>query len=329
MPDTSLKNYRDELTRLGARLDHPDARQYREEIKSEIIALYKQVDRDLAALGLIKDDILSLIGRWKAVTRGTTPAEANDSSGFDADRPRGGETTPPPAPVLERGALEAPTTHRSGTPSGGTPGGGTPVRADHLGASTFIERGWSQIAAGDPVAAEQSLRKALQLAPGEPSTEALLGWAMVAQEKYDDALLVFNQVLERAPENSLARVNVGYICLKKGIWGEAIEHLTRAIQLDNDRKATLYAHFYLGLVYLDRGMYSDAVVFFRKAVELGPNLVEAYYELGRAAWFAGDQDGAREAWRGGLAANKFNAWGKRCGEMLAQVDAGESPPRTG
>ncbi|HLV26978.1 MAG TPA: tetratricopeptide repeat protein [Gemmatimonadales bacterium] len=327
MPDPAPLNFRDELTQLGARLDSPDAPRNAEEIKSEIIALYKRVDRELSSLGEIKEDILSLIGRWKAVTR----SGQEESNGFDAPSERGGETTPPPAPVLERGAVEAPAAPDVRTPRAAVASVAreTPVRADHLGASTFIERGWSQIAAGDPVAAEQSLRRALHLAPCEPSTEALLGWAMVAQEKYDDALLVFNQVLEKAPENALARVNVGYICLKKGIWGEAIEHLTRAIQLDNDRKATLYAHFYLGLVYLDRTMYEDAVAFFRKAVELGPNLVEAYYELGRAAWFAGDESGAREAWRGGLAANKFNAWGKRCGEMLALVDAGETPPRTG
>jgi len=117
--------------------------------------------------------------------------------------------------------------------------------------------------------------------------------------------------------------------LKKGIWGEGIEPLTRAIQLDNDRRATLYAHFYLGLVYLDRQMFDDARGFFTRAVALGPNLVEAYYELGRASWFAGDPDGAREAWRSGFAANKFNAWGKRCGEMLTEVDSGGAPPRTG
>jgi len=53
----------------------------------------------------------------------------------------------------------------------------------------------------------------------------------------------------KEPANSLARINVGYICLKKRIFGEAIEHLSKAIRLDNDKKATLYAHFYLGLVY--------------------------------------------------------------------------------
>ena len=91
----------------------------------------------------------------------------------------------------------------------------------------------------------------------------------------------------KEPANALARINVGYICLKKRIFGEAIEHLSKAIRLDNDRKATLYAHYYLGLVYLEREMYEDAQTFFRKTLALGPNLIEAYFELGRALWFAG------------------------------------------
>jgi tetratricopeptide (TPR) repeat protein len=147
------------------------------------------------------------------------------------------------------------------------------------------------------------------------------------QEKYDEALLTFQKVLMRQPDNALARINVGYICLKKRIFGEAIEHLSRAIRLDNDRRATLYAHFYLGLVYAEREMYDDAQAFFRKALGLGPNLIEAHYELGRALWFGGKRDDALQAWREGNAANKFNPWGKRCGEMLKHVEEGGVPSR--
>jgi tetratricopeptide (TPR) repeat protein len=200
-----------------------------------------------------------------------------------------------------------------------------PVRADHIGASTFIEKGWSRISLGDYAAAETALGKALELAPNELQAIALLGWAQMHQEKYDDALMNFQRVLMKEPANALARINVGYICLKKRIFGEAIEHLSKAIRLDNDSKATLYAHFYLGLVYLEREMYEDAQTFFRKSLTLGPNLLEAYYELGRAHWLADQRDEALEAWRSGAAANKFNPWGKRCAEVLARVEAGGEP----
>src|SRR2546428_4584583 len=132
----------------------------------------------------------------------------------------------------------------------GFSGSRSALHADHIGASTFIEKGWSLISLGDYAGAIQSLQKALQLAPGETQGESLLGWAQMLHEDYDEALQTFQKVLMKEPANSLARINVGYICLKKRIFGEAIEHLSKAIRLDNDKKATLYAHFYLGLVYL-------------------------------------------------------------------------------
>ena len=202
-----------------------------------------------------------------------------------------------------------------------------PVRIDHIGASTFIEKGWSCISLGDCVGAEVVLLKALELSPNDPQAESLLGWAQMLQEKYDDALMNFQRVLMREPSNALARINVGYICLKKQIFGEAIEHLSKAIRLDNDPKATLYAHYYLGLVYLEREMYEDAQTFFRKSLALGPNLIEAYYELGRALWFAGDPNAATQTWRDGAAANNFNPWGQRCAELLATVESDGSPSR--
>jgi tetratricopeptide (TPR) repeat protein len=201
------------------------------------------------------------------------------------------------------------------------------VQADHLGASTFIEKGWSLISLGDYAGAIQALQKALALSPNEIQAHSLLGWAQMLAEDYDEALATFSRVLMKEPANALARINVGYICLKKRIFGEAIEHLSKAIRLDNDRKATLYAHFYLGLVYLEREMFEDAEAFFRKTLTLGPNLIEAYYELGRTLWFSGQRDAACQAWTGGHTANKFNPWGKRCREMLELVASGGEVPR--
>ena len=204
--------------------------------------------------------------------------------------------------------------------------GAVPVLHDHLGASTFIEKGWSLISLGDYPGAIQALTKALELSPDDVQAQSQLGWAQMLHGDYDDALGTFQMVLIKEPANSLARINVGYICLKKRIFGEAIEHLSKAIRLDNDKKATLYAHYYLGLVYFEREMYEDAQTFYEKTLALGPNLIEAYYELGRAQWRADDHDAARETWARGFQANKHNAWGKRCSEALDMVERGEEPP---
>ena len=203
-----------------------------------------------------------------------------------------------------------------------------PIHRDHLGASTFVEKGWSLISLGDPAGAIQALNRALELSPGDPEAQSLLGWAEMQSGRLDEALLTFSRVLTREPGNALARVNVGYICLKKRVFGEAIEHLSRVIKLDSDPKASLYAHYYLGLVYLERGMFSDAQSFLRQAIVLGPNLIEAYHDLGRAQWLAGRREEARASWTTGAAASRFGPWSKACQEMLDRVARGEEVPRS-
>ncbi len=259
----------------------------REVVKRQIIKLFKTVDQGITDLTELKEDIRKLVDQYKQI------AQAQDAT----DR----------APQFT-GAAPA-------------------MRVDNLGASTFIEKGWHLISLGDYPGAIQGLSKALELAPGDTQAQSLLGWAQMLSEDYDEALGTFQKVLMTEPANSLARINVGYICLKKRIFGEAIEHLSKAIRLDNDKKATLYAHYYLGLVYLEREMYEDARNFFEKTIALGPNLIEAYYELGRAHWFGGDQDAAKETWTKGYKANKYSPWGRRCREMLDQVGEGQAPPR--
>ena len=291
---------------IAARLGTMRTQAERDALKAEIASLYKGVEQQLAELTALKDDVRKLIDRWKSAT--ANGAGAPSSGSVPSQTPAHAAVQPPTnAPQF---AGEKPVMH-----------------ADHLGASTFIEKGWSRISLGDYVGAEAALNKALALSPNDPQSESLLGWAQMYQEKYDDALLNFQKVLMRQPANALARINVGYICLRKGIFGEAIEHLSKAIRLDNDRKASLYAHFYLGLVYLEREMYEDAQSFFRKTITLGPNLTEAHYELGRAYWFNGERNEALQAWRDGFAANKFSPWGKKCAETLATVEAGGAPPR--
>lgn len=301
MAERSIEHLLQRHAELAARMDDVSAADQLEPLKGDIGALFKAVERELADLGALKVNVLELVEKWKAVKAGQ-PSSGQPSNGTTTT------ATPVSATVAPHFADARPVVH-----------------ADHLGASTFIEKGWSKISLGDYVGAEEALTKALQLSPNDAQAESLLGWAEMLQNKFDDALLHFQKVLVREPQNALARINVGYICLKKRIFGEAIEHLSRAIRLDNDKKATLYAHFYLGLVYLERDMFEDAQTFFQKSIALGPNLIEAYYELGRALWFNGQRDEAIATWQNGFGANKFNPWGKRCAEMLKVVEGGGEP----
>lgn len=200
------------------------------------------------------------------------------------------------------------------------------MREDRLGASTYLEKGWSLIAQGDFTRAEESLRKAVELSPRDPQGSALLAWALMHQEKLDDASDWVRRSLEFQPSNALAHVAGGYIALCRDEVIEAIRFLTRAAKMESDPKAILYANLYLGITYLKREMNHDASNFLRQAVSLGPNLTEGYYYLGRALYRTGMPEEAKGCWRVGSSAAKRSAWGVRCQEILDAVEAGKPFP---
>ncbi len=289
MADDVVRALRDRYDQINGVLDQAKGPAELEAAKRDIIAFFKHVDGLVAELSSLKEDIRQLVDRYKQL----------------ADESRATAAAP-------EFAGAAPVVH-----------------ADHIGASTYIQKGWSLLSLGDYQGAIQNLTKALELSPQEIEAESLLGWAQMLGEDYDGALFTFQKVLMREPANSLARINVGYICYKKRIFGEAIEHLSKAIRMDNDKKATLYAHFYLGLVYLEREMFEDAESFFQKTIELGPNMTEAYFEMGRAQWFSGNAEAAQATWQAGVTASKFSPGGKKCARMLQTVASGGEPPHPG
>jgi tetratricopeptide (TPR) repeat protein len=288
----AAESARDEATESGAR----------EALKAEIIALFRQVDAAVQEAQALKAGVKALASEWKHLR------SAADGGAADPDTPDAGTTE-------RRAAVAATVT------------GGSSGRVDHLGASTFIEKGWSRLSIGDAEGAEVALHKALALAPDSNDAETLLGWTQMLQGQFEEALLRCQTVLRREPQHAMARTNVGYICLRQGRWDEAIEHLSTVIGADRDRKATLYAHLYLGLLYHDRERFDDAEASFRRALELGPNLLQAWYELGRSYWYAGRRTDALLAWRTGAEANKFSPWGKRCAEIISVVEQGGAPAR--
>lgn len=324
-------------------------------LKQQIYVLHRAVTQHAQVIDRLQSDVKALVDGWKArfappvtearrpTPRAVTPADTLVSA--RTPTPLAGPTLevkfPSEDPLLEDPAavrsaavvnsvaVVTPTPRASVrvTPGFGTPTSGQPRVIDELNASTFVERGWSKIATGDFTGAEESLEKALALNPGDPQAETLLGWAQMSQGRYDAAMALFDQVLDRNPDHALAIINVGFVHLRRRQYDAAIAHLERAIALDSDRKATLYAHFYLGLVHFERGHYAEATGALLRAIELGPNLVEARFELGRVYWFSDRTDDAIATWRKAADVNKFNPWSARCREMLATIADGGAPSR--
>ncbi|HEX6574902.1 MAG TPA: tetratricopeptide repeat protein [Gemmatimonadaceae bacterium] len=201
-----------------------------------------------------------------------------------------------------------------------------PVREDHLGASTFIEKGWHLIAQGDFAGAEKSFITALNLAPSDTHARTLLAWAMMRQGRLEESLKILDEVLAQNSMNSLARATLGYVCMRKGMLREAHEHMSRASAQMSDPKAALYGCFYLGLLYGQQRDVIEAERYFRKTLSLAPNFIEAYYELGRTHWMVGDKAEALTVWKAGNGANRFSEWGKRCAAAIRLMQDGKDIP---
>lgn len=200
------------------------------------------------------------------------------------------------------------------------------LREDHLGASTFVERGGNLIAIGDFPGAEVALLQARELAPSDVYARTLLAWALMRQGTYDEAEHLLTQLLKEDPLHTMARVNLGYVQMRKGDLIAAAELLESCSHQIRDPKAALYARFYLGLLLSAQKDFGAAEQCLRKSVMLAPNFIEGYYELGRSQLAGARNEAARATWKAGHAANRFNVWGKRCAEAIRLADRGELAP---
>ncbi|RKU39136.1 hypothetical protein C6496_03495, partial [Candidatus Poribacteria bacterium] len=80
--------------------------------------------------------------------------------------------------------------------------------------------------------AEKLARRALALDPDATHINDTLGWVLYKQERYTEALTVFEQALAHAPNNAEYLYHGSLAALKNGQTAQALEYLTQAIALD-------------------------------------------------------------------------------------------------
>ncbi|MCK4545564.1 tetratricopeptide repeat protein [candidate division WOR-3 bacterium] len=181
---------------------------------------------------------------------------------------------------------------------------------------TMIDEGWNRIIKEDYDKAIEILKKTIELSPDEIEATNLLSWALMKKGLYDDAMIFAQKVMIKSPNDPIAHTNMGFIMYKKKNYGEAIECLSKVIHENRNKKATIYSRFYLGLIYLDRGMYIDALEHFKKTIELSPNLYEVYYHMGLTFEMAGNKELAIKSWQKCFNINKYTIWAKKSKEKL-------------
>jgi tetratricopeptide (TPR) repeat protein len=118
------------------------------------------------------------------------------------------------------------------------------------------------------------------------------------QGKYDESIAELRQALRLQPENTHARVNLGYCEALRGRPEEGIAELRKVLRLNANYS---YAHSMLGAILMMQGSLDEAVAEERIALRLDPRSAVAHTYLGTALRQQGRLDEAiaehREALR--------------------------------
>lgn len=122
--------------------------------------------------------------------------------------------------------------------------------------------------------------------------------------RWRNGVTLFTHAIEVTQNNWFAYNNLGLSFLRRGRFPEAIGAFEQAVRLKPDDSG---AYNNLGLAYAEQDCYPEAIEAYRQAVRLKPNNVEAYRNLGLAYFDLGRYEEAVEAYQQAVRIDPANA----------------------
>jgi tetratricopeptide (TPR) repeat protein len=150
---------------------------------------------------------------------------------------------------------------------------------------------------GDTTRAEAIVTDALAQQVDEPRFLLKLGEICIEAKRFDEAEQALRRALEKKPALVLAHYDLGLVHEGKG----QIEQAIASYQAELARNPTAYRAAFNAAKLLQKvGRTSDAIVHFRKVVEIEPAFGTGHLYLAQALLERGDLDGAEQWARTGL-----------------------------
>ena len=146
--------------------------------------------------------------------------------------------------------------------------------------------------------ARAALQRALEIEPDRGGATSVLGALFMAVYECERAESLMRRGFELDPGTGLT---YGYLLAARGRYEEAIQAGRRAVQVDPASPLNLTD---MGHLYYHARRYPEAIVWFRKALELSPNFFYPHYFIPVTYLLAGQPDPAFEAWMAWLASNR-------------------------
>jgi len=144
--------------------------------------------------------------------------------------------------------------------------------------------------AGQTQEAAKGVAEWVKANPKDLVVRTYLAERSLAEQRYDQAVQQYRQMLELAPKNPMLLNNLAW-ALGKINDKSALEVAQQALALAPNSPVVLDTY---GTLLLDSGDGAKGVEILRKAVSLGPKLPQLRVNLARGLAKAGDKDGARK-----------------------------------
>jgi tetratricopeptide (TPR) repeat protein len=142
---------------------------------------------------------------------------------------------------------------------------------DLLDSDFFLSYGGAAERAGHFVKAAELLKKSIALDPARSAQACnYLGYMWADRgENLAEAEQLIRQALELDPNNGAYRDSLGWVFFRQGRYHESLAELLRASELMQEPDPVVLDH--IGDVYDKLGKIADAVLYWRKALQIDPN----------------------------------------------------------
>lgn len=146
-----------------------------------------------------------------------------------------------------------------------------------------------QLEQGKTLQAIESVDKALKLDPENAEAHYLLGFIHYQQSEYKEAEKEFKKALKLNPYYTDAHNHLGLVYRETKDYDKALSEFHAALN-DKAYQSPERIHLNIGYLYLERGMYTEAIASFQKSVALSPGYLRGRLGLGTAYSKSGQKD---------------------------------------
>ena len=160
-------------------------------------------------------------------------------------------------------------------------------------AEAFAALGYSLMVAGDSVGAQTAFQRSLGLAANSASTHHMYSLFLRSYGQYDEGLRHIREAAKLDPLSSVLQTNIGTVLFALGRPEEAIVQFKKTIEMDTAFPATFWS---VGGVYWTAfGRLDEALVWFKQGLDRNPGNAKITAWIGLLYLDLGDEAEA-ERW---------------------------------